>query len=77
MYADDTDNLRKWYIQARNWSHNLNDVLKKCMIGLQKTNFLMNLKKTKVMMIGTKQRCSNYQIQTLTCEIKQCYRRLC
>ena len=28
------------------------------MIGLQKTKLLMNLKKTKVMMIGTKQRCS-------------------
>ena len=57
MYADDTtisvSGTSKQEIEVQ-----LNDVLKEVYDWTAKNKLLMNLKKTKVMMIGTKQRCS-------------------
>ena len=58
MYADDTtisvSGTSKQEIETK-----LNDVLKEVYDWTAKNKLLMNLKKTKVMVIGTKQRCSN------------------
>ena len=58
MYADDTtisaSGTSKQEIEVQ-----LNDVLKVVNEWTVKNKLLMNLKKTKVMMIGTKQRCNN------------------
>ena len=57
MYADDTtisvSGTSRQEIEVQ-----LNDVLKEVYDWTAKNKLLMNLKKTKVMMIGTKQRCS-------------------
>ena len=58
MYADDTtisvSGTSKQEIETK-----LNDVLKEVYDWTAKNKLLMNLKKTKVMVIGSKQRCSN------------------
>ena len=58
IYADDTaisvSGTSKQEIETK-----LNDVLKEVYDWTAKNKLLMNLKKTKVMVIGTKQRCSN------------------